>query len=119
MIIPDELYDGLKWIAQIFLPALATLYYALSTIWGLPYAEQVVGTIVAIDTFLGILLGLWSSNYQKLNPTDGVLEIDTCGGVKDIYRINLTTGFEDLKAKKEIKLKVNPKAYISQEEHRL
>lgn len=58
-------YDVLKWIAQILLPAVGTLYFAIAGIWGLPYAEQIVGTITAVDTFLGVLLGLASSQYRK------------------------------------------------------
>jgi hypothetical protein len=61
----NEMYDRLKWIAQLLLPALATLYFALSGIWGLPYGEQVVGTLTAIDTFLGVILGISSSQYNK------------------------------------------------------
>lgn len=65
MRLSNRAYDVLKWIAQIVLPALATLYFALSSIWGLPYGEQVVGTITAIDTFLGAILGLSAMNYNK------------------------------------------------------
>ena len=57
-------YDRLKWIAQIVLPALGTLYFALAGIWGLPYGEQIVGTITAIDTCLGVILGISSSKYN-------------------------------------------------------
>ena len=59
-------YDFLKWIALVVLPASATLYFALSGIWGFPYGEQVVGTITAIDTFLGALLGISTHNYNRL-----------------------------------------------------
>ena len=65
MIMSNKIYDILKWIAQYFLPALATLYFALAGIWGLPYGEQVVGTITAVDTFLGIILGFSSARYNK------------------------------------------------------
>ena len=65
MKISNELYDKLKWIAQILLPALATLYFAIAQIWQLPYAEQIVGTITAIDAFLGALLGISTINYRK------------------------------------------------------
>ena len=61
----DKLYDALKWIAQILLPAVATLYFAIAQIWGLPYAEQIVGTITAIDAFLGALLGVSTIQYKK------------------------------------------------------
>lgn len=61
----DKTYDTLKWIAQLLLPALATLYAALAGIWGFPYGEQIVGTITAIDTFLGVILGISTANYNK------------------------------------------------------
>lgn len=61
----NKVYDILKYIAQIVLPALATLYFALSGIWNLPYGEEIVGTITAIDTFLGLLLGISSVNYKN------------------------------------------------------
>ena len=63
----NRTYDILKWISQVFLPALGTLYFALAATWGLPYSEQVVGTITAADTFLGVLLGISSANYKKEN----------------------------------------------------
>lgn len=62
----NKTYDVLKWIAQYLLPALATLYFAIAGIWGLPYGEQVVGTIAAIDTFLGVILGISTYQYNKL-----------------------------------------------------
>ena len=61
----NKMYDILKWIAQYFLPAVGTLYFALAGIWGLPCGEQVVGTITAVDTFLGVLLGISSAQYNK------------------------------------------------------
>lgn len=61
----NKIYDALKWIALYLLPALGTLFFALSGIWGLPYGEEVVGTITAADTFLGVLLGISSATYKK------------------------------------------------------
>lgn len=61
----NKVYDILKWIAQIFLPAIGTLYFALAQIWGFPYAEQIVGTITAIDCFLGTLLRISTAMYKK------------------------------------------------------
>lgn len=65
----DKTYDVLKWIQRLLLPALATLYLALGAIWKdiiyLPYPEQVAATITAIDTFLGVILGISSANYYK------------------------------------------------------
>lgn len=61
----NKTYDTLKWIAMYLLPALGTLYFALAGIWNFPYGEQVVGTITAVDTFLGVILGISTSQYNK------------------------------------------------------
>ncbi len=58
-------YDKLKFVAQIVLPAAGTLYFALSSIWGLPYGEQIVGTITAVDAFIGACLGITSKKYYE------------------------------------------------------
>lgn len=59
----NRTYDILKWIALILLPALATFYAAIAAVWGLPYTEQVVGTITAVDTLLGTLLKISADKY--------------------------------------------------------
>lgn len=61
----NKVYDILKWIAMVALPAVATLYFALAGIWGFPYGEEIVGTITAVDTFLGVLLGISAVKYNK------------------------------------------------------
>lgn len=65
MILNNKVYDALKWVAMYLLPALGTLYFALAGIWGFPYGEQVVGTFTAVDTFLGVVLGISKYNYDK------------------------------------------------------
>lgn len=65
MNLSNQTYDALKWVAQFFLPAFGTLYFTLSSIWGLPYGEEIVGTITALDTFLGVLLGISAYRYKK------------------------------------------------------
>ena len=67
MKLDDRIYNILKYICQIALPAIGGLYFALSQIWGLPYGEQVVGTISAITACLGILLGISTYQYTKGN----------------------------------------------------
>ena len=59
----NEQYDILKWIAQYLLPALATLYATIGKIWGLPYTVEISATLMALDTFLGVCLGISSANY--------------------------------------------------------
>ena len=60
----NKVYDILKFIAQILLPAIGTLYFALAKIWGFPYAAEIVGTISAVDAFLGALLGISTAKYN-------------------------------------------------------
>jgi len=66
----NKTFDILKYIAQYFLPALGTLIFAICSIWGLPYGEQIVGTITAIDAFLGALLGISTYQYNKDRNND-------------------------------------------------
>ena len=63
----NKVYDVLKWIALILLPSVSTLYFALAGIWGFPYAEQIVGTIAAVDTFLGAILHISTAKYNSDN----------------------------------------------------
>lgn len=60
----NKVYDILKFIAQILLPAIGTLYFALAEIWGMPYASEIVGTITAVDAFLGAMLGISTAQYN-------------------------------------------------------
>lgn len=66
MTLSNRTYDILKWITQLLLPALGTLYFALAGIWGFPYGEEIVGTLVAVDTFLGVCLGISTKQYNKV-----------------------------------------------------
>ena len=67
MTMSNKIYDILVWIAQIVLPAMGTMYAALSGIWGFPYGEEIVGTITAVDVFLGALLKISNAQYKKQN----------------------------------------------------
>jgi len=65
MKLSNNLYDKLKWVAMILLPAVSVLYLALAGLWNLPYPEQISGTVMAIDTFLGAILGISTKNYNN------------------------------------------------------
>jgi len=67
MTISNKTYDILKWIAQYLLPAAGALYFALAKIWGLPFGTEIVGTIAAVDTFLGVILGISTATYSKVS----------------------------------------------------
>lgn len=108
MNLSNALYNRLKFLSQIFLPAVGTLYFALAGIWGLPSAEEVVGTVVALDTFLGVMLGISSSAYSN-NPEnyDGTIHVlgDT-GEDKRGYSLRLPDDYEKIENAKELRIKV-------------
>ena len=66
MMIPNSLYDTLKWIVMIVIPALTTAYVGLSGIWGWPYAEEVAKTSAVVCA----LLGISTAQYNKQEPPD-------------------------------------------------
>ena len=66
----NKTYDILKFIAQIVLPALATLYAGLAAIWNLPFVKEIPATIMAVDTFLGVILGISTNKYNKESEND-------------------------------------------------
>lgn len=66
----NRAYDIIRWIADLFLPALGALYFALSQIWGFPYGEQIVGTIAAMTAFLDAILAVSKSQYNKAKANE-------------------------------------------------
>ena len=75
-ILSNKMYDRLKFLAQIVLPGLGTLYYTIAGLWHLPAATTVVGTVVAVDTFLGLVLGISSATYNNSEAKyDGVFNV--------------------------------------------
>ena len=98
-LLSNRVYDILKKATLVWLPALSALYFALSGIWGLPNAEQVVGTIAAVCTFLGVTLHLSTSSYNKSDSKyDGALVVNSTTE-RDIYSFELNGHPEDLKEK--------------------
>lgn len=86
MVLNSNVYDSLKWLVQIVLPAIGTCYAALAVLWGFPYAEQVVGSISAICVLLGACLRISNSNYDG----DGVLTVDRDLDESDENKYSLT-----------------------------
>ena len=75
-ILKDKLYDKIKWLVVIVLPAGGTLYFALASIWGLPSAQEVLGTVLAVQAFLGVILGISSSQYKNSDARfDGAVTV--------------------------------------------
>lgn len=107
MIKNDRVYDVLKYIAQIVLPAAATLYFALSEIWGFPYGPEVVGTITAIDTFLGVTLGISTKQYNNSDARfDGTIDVIETADTK-MFQLNLDGDPYELDQKGELTFRVN------------
>lgn len=98
----NDVYDKLKWAAQIMLPALGTLWFTISSIWGIPFGNEVLGTITAIDLFLGGLLGLSKRSYEG----DGTMIVDTSNPERDIYRMELSDPLDHLTSKDYVTFKV-------------
>jgi hypothetical protein len=108
LITNKKLYDALKQVAMVVLPALGTLYFAFAQVWGLGHGDQVVGTIVALDTFLGVVLHISSTAFSKSDAKyDGTVDITETADKKS-YSLNLNTDPDELDAKDEITFKVNP-----------
>jgi hypothetical protein len=112
MIKDNKLYDRLKFLAQVLLPALGTLYFALAGIWGFPAAEKVVGTIVAVDTFLGVLLHISTTAYNASDARyDGNLVITEPAPGKRNFSLELYDDPEyHLEGKDQILFKVQKNA---------
>lgn len=102
MKLSDNVYNTLKWVVTLLLPALGTLYFALSRIWALPYAEEVVGTITAVVTFLGCVLGISSKGYGGSGEVNVKTAID---GSKDVT-FKMTASPDDISKQKKILLTV-------------
>lgn len=103
----NGLYDNLKSAAQIWIPALGTLYFTLAGIWGLPHAAEVVGSLTALDTSLGLILGLSSVNFKP--ASDGNLVIDRSSPAKDVYSLELNVPPSEIANKSSLTLEVTPK----------
>lgn len=70
MFLSNTVYDICKWLTMIVLPALATAYVGLASIWGWPYADEVAKTTAVVCTLLGALLGISTAQYNKQQPPD-------------------------------------------------
>jgi hypothetical protein len=107
-ILTNEQYNVLKWIALVFLPALAALYLGLAALWDLPKPTEVAGTVTLLDTFLGLLLNVATKNYNNSDTKfDGALHVDN-QDTRLIHQLEITTPPEDLGKKDAIVLKVVP-----------
>lgn len=102
----NKTYDIAKRLVQLILPAFASLYFGLSEIWGFPFGAEVVGTLALVTTFLGISLGISTSNYQASGAgTSGIITVTEDESTKRLD-IDLTEDPYDFDQKDEVTLKV-------------
>lgn len=103
----DKTYDFLNGLVKYVLPGAATLYLALAALWVLPYGEQVSGTIMAITTFLGIIIGISKRSYLALPPTyDGDVLVDAREEGEDLLTLALERPVEDIRNLDSVTFKV-------------
>ena len=105
----DKTYDFLKWVAQYALPSLGAFCFTITSIWHLPYGEQIVGTITAVDAFIGYLLGLSSLKYAG----DGTIVVDISDEMPS-YKLELNTLPEDMADKSSVTFKVSKPAHMKE-----
>lgn len=106
-LISNKLYDVLKNVALLYLPAIGALYFALAQIWGLPAGEEVVGTITAIDAFLGTILRLSTASYNASDAKfDGSIDIEATPQGKKVFQLSLNKEPEALEDSDEVLFKV-------------
>lgn len=106
MQLSSGVYNKVKWTALTLLPAIATLYFMLGNLWGFPNVEQVIGSITAVETFLGLLLGISTRQYNKTaNVIDGDLIVSEVDGEKFIS-LGVNGSVDQMTSKSEVRLKV-------------
>jgi hypothetical protein len=106
-IMGDAIYQKTKFLVQIVLPALSTLYFTLGAVWGLPGVEQVIGTLAALATFFGVMLGLSNKTYNASEAKYvGVINVQENDVGKTVYSLDLNGAPEELLQKKEVIFKI-------------
>lgn len=104
----DQAYSILKALAQIWLPALGSLYAALGAIWGFPAVQQVLATIVAVDTFLGVVLHISSTSYNNSDaPYGGTINVTTDASGKKTYSLDVNSDPSEIDKMDNVNFKVN------------
>lgn len=106
MLLSNRSYEFGKKLVQVILPAIASLYFGLASIWGLPAAEQVVGTIAVITTFLGVCLGISSKTYRELAEFGGKIVVTETEEGRTLYSLEVDGDPEDIEKLSSVTFKV-------------
>lgn len=106
----DAAYNRLKFFALILLPALGALYFGLAQIWHLPKAEEVVGTVAVLDTFLGVLVRYAAESFNKSDAKYiGEITPEVTEDGRKVFSLDLNTQPDVIEKKSEVVFKVNNK----------
>jgi len=109
-LLSNRSYDALKKSTTVILPAIGALYFALAQIWQLPKPEEVVGSIAAVNVFLGVLMGVSTKSYNKSDTKKyaGVIEVSSPpDGSKKVFSLNLNEDPEDIEFMDEVTFRVD------------
>lgn len=110
LILGDRMYVALKWLAQIGLPAAGTLYASLAPVWNFPNVDKVTLTILSVDTFLGVLLGISSASYNR-SPSKFHGQLNVLETEENLtYELDVNVHPEELRDHPQVILKVNDPA---------
>ena len=105
-LLSNKVYDWLKVIVTLLLPGVGTLYYAIASIWGLAYGEEIVGTIAAVTVFLGIVIKIGDRSYSNSEAKyDGTMDIYE-DDEKKTYSLDLNVSPEELDEKGQVVFRV-------------
>lgn len=103
----NKTYDTLKYLTQIVLPAVGTLYFSLAQIWAFPKGEEVVGTIVSITAFLGVILRISTKQYEASGAAyDGYIAVEDTGEGVQQFSLVLDSDPEELRTKSNVNFKM-------------
>lgn len=106
-ILNSKQYDIIKWLTVTLLPAVGTLYFALATIWNFPAGQQVLGTLLAVQAFIGVVMGVSTKQYEESGEKySGEIKVNETPE-KLGYSLELKDDPEALKEKDEVTFKVN------------
>lgn len=107
-LLSNQLYDTLRGLVELVIPGIGTLYAAIAILWGLPYAEQVVGTAAALSVFGGVLLKVSRSQYKSTEADkDGSIDVFSTDGDTQLGKLSFNVSSEDIAGKNTLVLKVN------------
>lgn len=107
LLLNDKVYNGLKWLVLIVLPALGTAYFQLAGVWSLPNPVEILNTVMIVMGLLGALLGFSTRAYNKQGG-DGVFTVNTADPNKDIFNLRFNNGDPiNLAGKKFMRLKID------------